>query len=145
MDKLYLTIKKLNLKIIDSKEYYFQAHTLGIPEKGVKGLKDQLFGLEANYENLQAIDFKKGCFIGQENTARMRLKNKLRRKLMAISSSEKLIAGEELTYKNHKIGKIMIDKPYAFALIKMFDPNFKEFENKELMIDNKKCKILKSI
>ena len=92
MDKLYLTIKKLNLKIIDNKEYYFQAHTLGIPEKGVKGLKDQLFGLEANYENLQAIDFKR-LFIGQENTARMRLKNKLRRKLMAISSSEKLIAG----------------------------------------------------
>ncbi len=145
LDKLYLTIKRLNLKIIDSKEYYFQAHTLGIPEKGIKGLKDQLFGLEANYENLQAIDFKKGCFIGQENTARMRLKNKLRRKLMAISSSEKLTAGEELTYKNYKIGKIMIEKPYAFALIKMFDPNFKEFENKELMIDNKKCKILKSI
>ena len=145
LDKLYLTIKKLNLKIIDSKEYYFQAHTLGIPEKGVKGLKDQLFGLEANYENLQAIDFKKGCFIGQENTARMRLKNKLRRKLMAISSSEKLIACEDLTYKIYIIGKIMIDKPYAFALIKMFDPNFKEFENKELMIDNKKCKILKSI
>ena len=85
LDKLYLTIKKLSLKIIDSKEYFFQAYKLGIPEKGIKGLKDQLFGLEANYENLQAIDFKKGCFIGQENTARMRLKNKLRRKLMAIS------------------------------------------------------------
>ena len=39
----------------------------------------------------------------------------------------------------------MIDKPYAFALIKMFDPNFKEFENKELTINNKKCKILKCI
>ena len=145
LDKLYLTIKKLSLKIIDSKEYFFQAYKLGIPEKGIKGLKDQLFGLEANYENLQAIDFKKGCFIGQENTARMRLKNKLRRKLMAISSSERLTVGEELTYKNYKVGKIMIDKPYAFALIKMFDPNFKEFENKELKINNKKCKILKCI
>ena len=145
LDKLYLTIKKLSLKIIDSKEYFFQAYKLGIPEKGIKGLKDQLFGLEANYENLQAIDFKKGCFIGQENTARMRLKNKLRRKLMAISSSERLTVGEELTYKNYKVGKIMIDKPYAFALIKMFDPSFKEFENKELTINNKKCKILKCI
>ena len=145
LDKLYLTIKKLNLKIIDTKEYYFQAHKLGIPEKGIKDLKSQLFGLEANYENLHAIDFKKGCFVGQENTARMRLKNKLRRKLMAISSSEKLNVGEEITYKNYKIGKVMIDKPYAFALIKMFDPNFKEFEKKELIIGNKKCKILKSI
>ncbi len=145
LDKLYLTIKKLNLKIIDTKKYYFQAHKLGIPEKGIKDLKSQLFGLEANYENLNAIDFKKGCFVGQENTARMRLKNKLRRKLMAISSSERLNVGEEITYKNYKVGKVMIDKPYAFALIKMFDPNFKEFENKELTIGNKKCKILKSI
>ena len=64
---------------------------------------------------------------------------------MAISSSERLTVGEELTYKNYKVGKIMIDKPYAFALIKMFDPNFKEFENKELTINNKKCKILKCI
>ena len=145
LDKLYLTIKRLNLKIIDSKEYYFQAHKLGIPEKGIKDLKSQLFGLEANYENLHAIDFKKGCFVGQENTARMRLKNKLRRKLMAISSSERLNVGEEITFKNYKIGKVVIDKPYAFALIKMFDPNFKEFEKKELIIGNKKCKILKSI
>ena len=37
-------------------------------------LKDQLFGLEANFDALEAIDFKKGCFVGQENTARMKLK-----------------------------------------------------------------------
>ena len=49
-----------------------------MPEKGLLNLKDQLFGLEANFETLQAIDFKKGCFVGQENTARMKLKNKLR-------------------------------------------------------------------
>ena len=33
---------------------------------------------EANFEKLNAIDFKKGCYIGQENTARMKLKDKLR-------------------------------------------------------------------
>ena len=60
LEKLYLTIKKLNLKIIDSSEYYSLAHELGVPEKGQVNLKDKLFGLEANFEKLQAIDFKKG-------------------------------------------------------------------------------------
>ena len=87
LEKLYLTIKKLSLNIIDEDDYFAKAYKLGIPEKGLEFLKDQLFGLEANFETLNAIDFKKGCYIGQENTARMKLKNKLRRKLMPIKTS----------------------------------------------------------
>ena len=68
LDKLYLTIKKLKLKIIDESNYFSLAYKLGIPVIGLETLKDQLFGLEANFETLQAIDFKKGCFVGQENT-----------------------------------------------------------------------------
>ena len=145
LEKFYLSLKKLNLKIVDNSEYYSLAHSLGIPEKGLESLKDQLFGLEANFELLQAIDFKKGCFIGQENTARMKLKNKLRRRLLPISSSEKLNIGDEILYNNKKIGKILIDKPYPFGLIKVLDPDLKEFESKELIVNNKQCKILKSI
>ena len=145
LEKLYLTIKKLNLKIVDSSKYYSIAHTFGIPEKGLVNLKDQLFGLEANFENLKAIDFKKGCFVGQENTARMKLKNKLRRRLLPITSSEKLNIGDELTYNNTKIGKILIDKPYPFGLIKILEPDLKEFEDKKLLANNKQCEILKNI
>ena len=145
LEKLYLTIKKLNLKIVDSSKYYSLAHTFGIPEKGLINLKDQLFGLEANFEELNAIDFKKGCYIGQENTARMKLKEKLRRRLLPIYSSEKLNVGEELFYNKVKVGKILIDQPYPFGLIKVVDPNIKEFENTELLANTKKCKILKSV
>ncbi len=143
LERLHLTIKKLKLNIIKPNEYFERAHSLGIPVKGVENLKDQLFGLEANFEELKAIDFKKGCFIGQENTARMKLKNKLRKRLMPIASSEKLDLGDELSYKNLKVGKILINDPYAFALIKMFDPNFKDFSDKELLANSKKCKIIK--
>ena len=145
LEKLYLTIKKLNLKIIDSSKYFSLAHKLGIPEKGLINLKDKLFGLEANFENLKAIDFKKGCFIGQENTARMKLKKKLRRRLLPISSSKKLNIGDELTYNDTIIGKIIIDEPYPFGLIKILEPDLKEFENKKLLANNKQCEILKSI
>ena len=145
LEKLHLTIKKLDLKIVKPDTYFAKAHSLGIPIKGIKNLKDQLFGLEANFEELNAIDFKKGCYIGQENTARMKLKEKLRRRLLPISSSEKLNLGEEIFYNKIKIGKVLIEQPYPFCLVKVIDPNIEEFENKELLANNKKCKILKSV
>ena len=145
LEKLYLTIKKLSLKIIDNKEYYSLAHKLGVPEIGLINLKDQLFGLEANFEMLQAIDFKKGCFVGQENTARMKLKNKLRRRLLPISSSKKLNIGDEITFNDIKIGKILIDQPYPFGLIKVFEPNLEDFKDKVLLANNKECKILEHV
>ena len=145
LEKLHLTIKKLNLKIIKPDAYFAKAHSLGIPIKGIENLKDQLFGLEANFEELNAIDFKKGCYIGQENTARMKLKEKLRRRLLPISSTEKLNLGEEIFYNKTKIGKILIGQPYPFGLLKVIDPSVEEFENKELLANNKKCRILKSV
>ena len=145
LEKLYLTIKKLSLNIIDKKEYYSLAHKLGVPEKGLINLKDQLFGLEANFEMLQAIDFQKGCFVGQENTARMKLKNKLRRRLLPISSSQKLNIGDEITFNDIKIGKILIDKPYPFGLIKVLEPNLEDFKDKVLLANNKECKILEHV
>ena len=143
IDKLYLTIKKLNLKLIDSKIYFKNAYLLGVPEKGLEHLKDQLFGLEANFEKLNAIDFKKGCYIGQENTARMKLKNKVRKKLLPLISEEILNIGDDLLFNNNKIGKVLIDRPFPFGLIKIFDPDLKSLENAELVAGEKKCKILK--
>ena len=144
LEKLHLTIKKLNLKIIDNEIYINTAHLNGVPIKEINNLKDQLFGLEANFEEFKAIDFKKGCYVGQENTARMKLKNKLRRRLLAIKSDESIKVGSELLFNNIKIGKVLIGGSHPFALIKLFDPEFSEFKDKEIFVDNKKVKIINS-
>jgi folate-binding protein YgfZ len=144
LEKLHLTIEKLNLKIVDNSIYFNLAHSFGIPEKGLINLKEKLFGLEANFEELNAIDFKKGCYVGQENTARMKLKNKLRRRLLAIKADEEIKIGDDLNYGEIKIGKILINKPYPFALIKLFDPNFLDFKDKELECGKVKAKIISS-
>ena len=120
LEKLHLTIKKLNLKIVSHENYFKKAYYCGIPIKGIENLKDQLFGLEANFEQLLAIDFKKGCFIGQENTARMKLKNKLRRRLLPIITSKELKIGDELKYENKKIGKVLIKQTFSFCASKSF-------------------------
>ena len=142
LEKLYLTIKKLDLQIIDSSNYYINAFNHGNPEKGLKNLKNQLFGLEANFEEYKAIDFKKGCFVGQENTSRMKLKNKLRRKLFSIKSDEELEIGDDLFFNEIKIGKVLIGSPYAFALIKLYDPDISQFKNNVRLNNSKKVELL---
>lgn len=142
LEKLHLTIKKLDLKIIKAENYFLDAHALGIPIKGVENLKEQLFGLEANFEELKAIDFKKGCYVGQENTARMKLKNKLRRRLLPIKFDQELSIGDELKYNNITIGKVLINKPMPFALVKLFDPDFSKFNDKDISINDNKAKLI---
>ena len=97
--------------------------------------------MECNLEELNAIDFKKGCYVGQENTARMKLKNKIRKKLVPLKSDKKLKNGSDVNFKDLKVGKVIIAEPYPFALIKLFDPDFAEFKDKDLLIDDEKSRI----
>ena len=141
LEKLYLTLKKLELKSSNQKEYYDHSFKLGISQQGNKILQNKLFGLEANFEELNAIDFKKGCYVGQENTTRMKLKNKIRKKLFPIETKIKLKEGSEIFYNEKAVGKLLISEPYPFALINLFSPDLKEFSGKELTCDNQKVKI----
>ena len=141
LEKLYLTLKKLELKSTDQKEYYNNSFKLGISQQGNKILQNKLFGLEANFEELNGIDFKKGCYVGQENTARMKLKNKIRKRLFPIETKTKLKEGSEIFYNEKVVGKLLISEPYPFALINLFSPDLKEFSDQELTCDNQKVKI----
>ena len=144
LEKLIPSIKNLGLKSEDPKKYYDLSHKLGIPQINMLELQEKIFGLECNFEELNGIDFKKGCYVGQENTARMKLKNKMRRKLFPLKSNEKLSIGSDVTFNRINIGKVLINEPYPFALIKLFDPNFSDFKNKEILADNKKVTIITS-
>ena len=142
LEKLYLTIKKLNLKIVKNESYIEKAFLKGIPIEGLENLRNQLFGLEINFEKLNAIDFKKGCYVGQENTARMKLKSKIRRQLMPIKTECEIKIGDEIKYNDIIVGKILIDKPFPFALIKLFDQEISLFKDKKLKINNDDIKII---
>jgi len=144
LENVHLTIKKLNLAIIDKKKYYNKSFELGIPQINLDKLKDKIFGIENNLDELNGIDFKKGCYVGQENTSRIKLRNKLRRRILPVHKiSGDVSENDIIKYKNHDVGKIMIDKPYSFALIKVVEPDLKEFTNIELTCGHSKVKILK--
>jgi len=144
LENIHLTIKKLNLKIVDKKKYYSKSFELGIPQTNLNKLKNKIFGIENNLDELNGIDFKKGCYIGQENTSRIKLRNKLRRRILPIQKiTGEISENDIIKYKDSEVGKILIDKPYVFALVKVVQPNLKEFTNTELMCGKSKVKILK--
>ena len=148
LEKLYLSLKKLELHDSNIKDYYSFSHKLGIVPKDFNKLQNKLFGIECNYEELNGIDFKKGCYVGQENTARIKLKNKLSKRLLPINIIKgELIEGENIYYNENEVGKVLIETDYPFALIKYLDENFNEksgFNTKNALIDIKKPDWIKS-
>jgi len=140
LEKLYLSLKKLDLKDSPIHEYYQLSHGLGIPQKDMNMLQNKLFGIECNFEEMNGIDFKKGCYVGQENTARIKLKNKLLKRLLPIQLIEGELELDQPIYNGEfEIGKVLINSEYPFALVKFLDNNFSE-EN-EFKSKNAKFKI----
>ncbi len=141
LEKLYLSLKKLDLSASNVDEYYKFSHETGIAQKDTDQLKNKIFGIECNFEELNGIDFKKGCYVGQENTARIKLKNKLSKRLFPIQLIEGELKDEIIKYKDQEIGKVLIKNKFPFASIKYLNENFNE--KNEFNCGNAKIKIIK--
>jgi folate-binding protein YgfZ len=57
---------------------------LGVPETGIELQADDSYILEMGFERLNGVDFRKGCYVGQEVTARMKHKTELRKGLARV-------------------------------------------------------------
>ena len=133
-----LNIELSNEKYLLEKKLF----NLGIPSKDILKLQNQLFSLEANFLELNGIDQKKGCYIGQENTARMYLKNKVTKRLFALETiSGKIEEGQKINLNNEEIGKVLIDGLFPFGLIKINKENKNSLIHKELKTETASIKI----
>ena len=113
-------VKTLNLQTLPIQTYQKLCHNIGFFEFLSKDILNQIFSLELNLKELHGIDFKKGCFVGQENTARMNLKEKIRRRLLPVQILNGQPKEQETIKLNDKIiGKIISTNPHCFALIKI--------------------------
>lgn len=68
-----------------------------IPESGVELIPNDTFMLEAGFERLNGVDFKKGCYVGQEVTARMKHKTELRKGFATVEVEGAAPVGTEIT------------------------------------------------
>ncbi len=65
-------------------DYHAHRIALGVPEGGVDFVYGDAFPHEADMDQLNGVDFKKGCFVGQEVVARMQYRGLTRNRVMKV-------------------------------------------------------------
>ncbi|WP_170788914.1 CAF17-like 4Fe-4S cluster assembly/insertion protein YgfZ [Ruegeria lacuscaerulensis] len=76
-----------------------------IPETGVELTPDSYI-LESGFEALNGVDFKKGCYVGQEVTARMKHKTELRKGLRRVLIDGSAPVGTEINAGGKSVGTL---------------------------------------
>ena len=56
----------------------------GVPDLDRDALSDKVYALEANFDLLNAVDFRKGCFVGQETTSRMKRRSVVKSRMAPL-------------------------------------------------------------
>jgi len=88
---------------VPSAEDAYAAHrlALGVPDPAVDAVPDRTYPIEANFDLLNGIDFRKGCFVGQETTSRMKRRGVIKNRMLPIvfdgpppAFGAELLAGE---------------------------------------------------
>ena len=95
---------------------------LGVPETGVELIADESYILEMGFERLHGVDFRKGCYVGQEVTARMKHKTELRKGLVRVAvEGEAPPAGTEIAAQGKPAGALYTVRDGAGLAYLRFD------------------------
>jgi len=104
-NKISIMLSKIKSKPIS--KYEELRINLVIPDCSKDLEVGKSFLLENNFDKLKAIDFKKGCYIGQENTARQRYRGTNKKILAKVKIYGKnLQNGTKIMYKDRQIGSM---------------------------------------
>jgi tRNA-modifying protein YgfZ len=77
-----------------------------IPESGRELIVDDSYLLEMGFERLHGVDFRKGCYIGQEVTARMKHKTVLRKGLVQVQITGAAPEGTAIVAEGKVVGSL---------------------------------------
>jgi len=104
----------------DAADYAAHRLALGIADSAeISG--EICYPLEANFETLHGVDFKKGCYVGQELTARMKHKGGLRKRVLPVTGASPLPAsGTPVTADGKELGSLLAAAgPNGLALLRL--------------------------
>ena len=77
-----------------------------IPETGIELIADDSYLLETGFERLHGVDFRKGCYVGQEVTARMKHKTELRKGLARVAVAGTAPVGHDIYAGEKLVGRL---------------------------------------
>ncbi len=100
--------------------------------------------LENNFEKINAIDWKKRCYVGQEITARMKYRALLKKGIRTLEIiSGNANPGNKILHNQNTIGEIIsCINNLAIAILKIEDANFAFKNNKTLKTEFASLKII---
>lgn len=111
-----------------------------IPDFHIDVLKNKSLLMEMRFDDLNGISWTKGCYMGQEITARMKYRNLMKRKLFQIKIDFNSNIEDSLNVNDKEIGHITShNKKNGFAYINL--NYFKEYGMKTLLCGDSKIKI----
>ncbi len=77
-----------------------------IPESGIELIANDSYILECGFERLHGVDFRKGCYVGQEVTARMKHKTQLRKGLTTVEVDRAAPVGTAIVNQGKAVGTL---------------------------------------
>lgn len=97
---------------ITATEADYHAHRigLGVPDPDKDAPSETTYPIDANFDLLNGIDFKKGCFVGQETTSRMKRRGTIKNRMLPLklASSDAIPFGSEiLTQDKYRAGETL--------------------------------------
>lgn len=88
-------------------DYDLHRLNIGIPDSMWDFGTEQMFPADANMDILHGVDYKKGCFIGQEVVSRMHRKTEVRKRMRAVKLSGGAEAGDSLKAGGRTVGTLL--------------------------------------
>ena len=142
--KAYMDKKSNDLKLITKlKEYEFETYKQIlmknlVPNSTTDLIENKSLLLENNFQNINAIDWNKGCYIGQEITARMKYRSLLKKKIYVLELlSGKISPGDEIIQGGINIGSVISKtEQYVLGMLKINLVENKSFSKEQIKINS---------
>lgn len=124
--------------------YDKKMYDLAIPEPHKDMIQGRSFPLEYGMDSFNAVSFDKGCYMGQENTARTKYRGTVRKKLFGCVSDEDISSiklGTEIIHNNAKLG-IFCSAMGNKGKLLLRTEEFEQFGTTNLEIEGKKVTVI---
>jgi folate-binding protein YgfZ len=113
-------VAALGCAAVQEADYHAMRITLGVPEGGRDYALGDTFPHEALFDQLNGVDFNKGCFVGQEVVSRMQHRGTTRKRVVPVEGDAPLVAGAEVEAGGLPIGPIgSVEGTHGLALLRL--------------------------
>ncbi len=106
---------------ISDDAYHVHRISLGLAEAPLDLIQDKSILLESGFDELSGVDWTKGCYMGQELTARTKYRGLIKKRLVPIRlSGASPATGATITYAGKTVGDVRsVSGDMAIAMLKL--------------------------